>query len=969
MGREIVLRVLGPVRVRAGGAWLAPATPQLRLVAGLMALRIGQVVPVDELVDTIWDTHPPRSARASLQSLVTRLRQLLTQTPGAELPRCGDGYQLMLEHDLVDAHRFRALGRSARETEGPDAIPLFDAAMALWNGPVLADAADTARVRTIRHGMAEERLSMLQDRLACMLACGQERAAAAELPVALARYPLNERLAGMLMATQYWAGQRADALEEFRRIRGRLATELGVEPGPELQRLHQRILAGDTGVAGPVRPGGATGPVTPPEPGGPWQQPERPASPERDGEATALIARPVPRQLPAAPAQFVGRTTELGALDEMVGLAGTPGGEAVIGVIVGSPGIGKSALATVWAHRAARYFPGGQLYVNLKGFSPAGRPATPEQAICGFLQALGVPSAGLPESLDEQAALYRSILAGQRVLVLLDNARDAEQVHALLPGSSGCAVLVTSRARLDGLVATVGARVLTLDVMSQAESRELIARRLGTSRVRAEPTAVAELARLCGGLPLGLTVAAARAVTRPGFRLAALSAELGSGQARLDALETADTASSVREVFSWSYRQLSEPAARMFRLLSLPPGPDISVAAAASLGGIARREARRALAELTSAHLVTEHLPGRFTGHDLLRAYAAEQAMTAEGETERDAATRRLTDHYLHTAAAASQRLCASRDALNLSPPQPGTAPEQLAAHSDALAWFGAEHQVLLAITDAAAAAGWDSCAWQLAAALTEYLDREGRWHDLTEVARTALAAAERSSDSDGRAHAHSSLGLACLRAGRYDAARSHLLRALDLFGETGATAWQARCRLGLGALLDQQGRHGEARAQAEQALRLYRELGHRAGEAHALENLGWHLALLGDYPDAGACCRRALGLLRETGNPLGEACAWDTLGYVQHQLGEDAAAMACYQRALDLLEETTDRSAQGTVLAHLGDTYRAVGDQAMARTAWQQALDIFDELHDVGADEVRSKLAEQPRTALPSVS
>jgi DNA-binding SARP family transcriptional activator/Tfp pilus assembly protein PilF len=963
MGRDIVLRVLGPVRLRAGGAWLAPATPQLRLVAGLMALRIEQVVPMDELVDTIWDTEPPKSARASLQSLVTRLRQLLKQVPGAALPRCGDGYQLVLGHDLVDAHRFRSLGRSARETGGPAAIALFDAAMALWNGPVLADAADTARVRTIRHGLAEERLSMLQDRLACMLACGQERAAAAELPAALARHPLNERLAGMHMAALYRSGQRAGALEEFRQIRGRLAAELGVEPGPELQRLHQRILAGDEDLAGPE------GPPRPAEPGGFGWPPERPNSPGSGADApVALRPQPVPRQLPAAPAQFAGRATELSRLDEMVGLAGAPAGEAVVRLIVGLPGIGKSALATVWAHRAAEHFPDGQLYVNLKGFSPAARPVTPEQAICGFLQALGVPSAELPESLDEQGALYRSILAGQRVLVLLDNARDADQVRALLPGASGCAVLVTSRVHLDGLVATVGARILTLDVMSQAESRELIAARLGASRVQAEPMAVAELARLCGGLPLGLTVAAARAAARPGFRLEALSAELG-GHARLDALETADTDSSVREVFSWSYRQLSEPAARMFRLLSLQPGPDISVAAAASLGALAQQEAHRSLTELTGAHLITEHLPGRFTAHDLLRAYAAEQAMAAEGQAERDAAARRLADHYLHTAVAASQRLCASRDALSLSPPQPGTAPERLATHADALSWFGAERQVLLAVTDAVAAAGRNRTAWQLAAALTDYLDREGYRHDLADVGRTALAAAERSGDTDGQAHAHSSLGVSCLRAGRYDAARSHLLRALEKFGEAGATAWQARCRLGLGALLDLQGRHAEARAQAEQALSLYRELGHEAGVAHALENLGWHLALLGAYPAAGACCRQALGLLRELGNPLGEACAWDTLGYVQHKLGEDAAAMMCYQRALDLLEDVRDRSAQATVLAHLGDAYRTTGDQAMARTAWQQALDIFDELHDVGADEVRSRLGEQPSAALPGAS
>jgi DNA-binding SARP family transcriptional activator len=265
MRRDVVVRVLGPVRLRAGDACLVPASPQLRLVIGLMALRLGQVVPVAELVDAIWETEPPRSARASLQALMTRLRRLLKQVPGASLTRVGDGYLLELDDDLVDAERFRSLGRSARATDGAAGIPLFDAALELWNGPALADAPDTERVRAIRHGLAEEHLSMLQDRLASMLACGQEREAAAELPAALAHHPLNERLAGMLMAARYRSGQRAEALAVFRQIRGRLVAELGVEPGAELQLLHQRILAGDAGLAGLVPgPGQAGG--QPPEP-------------------------------------------------------------------------------------------------------------------------------------------------------------------------------------------------------------------------------------------------------------------------------------------------------------------------------------------------------------------------------------------------------------------------------------------------------------------------------------------------------------------------------------------------------------------------------------------------------------------------------------------------------------------------------------------------------------------------------
>jgi tetratricopeptide (TPR) repeat protein len=679
----------------------------------------------------------------------------------------------------------------------------------------------------------------------------------------------------------------------------------------------------------------------------------------------------VPRQLPTAPAQFVDRAAELARLDDLIvpaaGPDGRAGGETRICAIVGLPGVGKSTLATVWAHRAAGHFPAGQLYVNLKGYGPAG-PLHPEQAIRGFLQALGVPSAELPESLDAQAALYRSILAGKRVLVVLDNARDADQVRTLLPGSAECAVVITSRARLDGLAATVGARILTLDVMSPAESCELIAGRLGATRARAEPEAVADLARLCAGLPLGLAIAAARAAARPGFRLAVLSAELSGGGTRLDVLETTDTTSSVREVFSWSCRQLSQPAARMFRLLGLHPGPDISVAAAASLGGTGAAHTRRVLDELTSAHLVTEHVPGRFTSHDLLRAYAAELAAEDEDETARDQARQRLADHYLHTAATAARQLYPARPALSLCPAQAGTVPEQLTNYADAQRWFGTEHQVLLAVTDAAAAAGHDERAWQLPAVLTDYLNREGHWHDLATVGRTALAAAERAGDRLGQAHAHSGLGVACLRLGCYDTAHAHQLRAIALFGEAGATSWLARTHLSVGVVFDRQGRHGQARVHAEQALGIYRSLGNRSGEAHALENLGWHLAMLGSCTAAVTCCQRALDLHRELGNLLGEAHALDHLGYASHRLGDDAAAIACYRRALDLLQEVRDRSEQGGVLARLGDIYSSIGNKAMAKAVWRRALAILEELHDLGADEVRSRLGGKPGPAVPSV-
>lgn len=953
LDREIVLRVLGPVRVRAGDAWLAPATAQLRLLTGLLALQAGHVVPVDELIDEIWDDEPPRSARASLQSLVTRLRHLLEQGPGAALARCGDGYRLELNSDRIDVGKFRSLGRAARAADGRGAIALFDAALALWDGPVLADAADTRPAKAIRQGLDRELMSVVQDRLACLLASGRLSDAAAELPTAVARYPLNERLAGLLMVSLYQSGQRADALRAFRQIRRRLVTELGVEPGPELQRLHQRILSGDVGLAGgeaELR-------------GAPSGEHKRRAWPVAAGPA-----RVVPHQLPAAPAPFVGRAHELSRLNETISQASGSDSAPVVWVIVGSAGVGKSTLATFWAHRVAGDFPDGQLYLNLKGFGPATPPVTPEQAVRHFLRALGVPSAELPKPLAAQAGLYRSILAGKRVLVVLDNALDARQVRVLLPATPGCAAVVTSRTDLGGLVVSAGARVISLDVLSQAESRELIVRRLGAARAQAEPDAVAGLARSCGGLPLGLAVVAARAATRPGLPLAALAAELG-GQARLDALETSDEASSVREVLSWSYRQLGPPAARMFCLLGLHPGPDVAVAAVASLGGTGKPAARRALTELTRAHIVSERVPGRLACHDLLHAYAAEQAIARLTADERNSATLRLVDHYLHTAAAAARILYPAREPVELDPPQPGTAPERMCERSAALSWFSAEHQVLSAVVGAAVAAGFDARAWKLAAAMTDYLDREGHWHDLAALGQAALTAARRGGDRQGEAHAHIALGTAWLRFECYEAAHSHLRSAIAIFRDSGATARQARCHVTVGIVLAAQGGHARARAEVEQALSLYRQLGHRAGEANALGDLGWHFAMLGDYSSAVACCRQALDLHHELGNPLGEAYAWHHLGIVRHQLGDDVTAAACYRSALGLLQEVTDRQAQAAVLTHLGDTYRAAGNREMARTAWRQAVTILDELRDLSADDLRSRLdgpAQEAPGSLP---
>jgi DNA-binding SARP family transcriptional activator/tetratricopeptide (TPR) repeat protein len=945
MDDDIALRVLGPVEIPAAGAQPPSQPPQQRLVLGMLALRAGQPVPVAELIDAVWDDQPPRSARGSLQALVTGVRQAIGPVPGGRLDRCGEAYRLQVEAGQVDVHRFRFLAAAGRAaTDRQAAVAAFDRALDLWRGPVLADVPGTAAVAAARSMLAEERLSVIQDRVATLLACGMERQAAAELPGLLAEYPLAERLAGLLIVALYRLGQRDGALRVFRSVRDRLASELGVEPGPELQALHRRILAGDPDLAGGPDLAADQDLYAARELAPGW----------RGAHGGAAV---VPRQLPASPPHFAGRTAELKALDELVTRAADGDGRGAVWVLAGPAGVGKTTLAVHWAHRVADEFPDGQLYVNLRGFAPEGRPVTPAEALRGLLRAMGVLLAQIPESPDAQAALYRSMLAGKRMLVLVDNAADAGQVRPLLPGGTGCAVLITSRGQLSGLVAVEGAHPVVLDVLSEAEACELLVSRLGAQRVMAEPAAATELAGLCAGLPLALSVAAARAAARPSFSLAALAAELRSDEGRLDALGLQDAGGNVREVLSWSYRQLSEPAARMFRLLGVHHGPDISAAAAASLAGIGVPQARRALAELTGAHLAAESAPDRFGFHDLLRVYASELAAAGGPGAERDQALRRVLDHYLITANMALPMLYPARDPLDLGEATPGTTPERVTSRAQARAWFAAEHQVLLAASAKAAAAGFAAHAWQLPVAMSEFLDREGHWHDLAVTQRSALAAAGRAGDRAGLAHAHHGLAMACVRLRGYDEGRAHAREAIEAFRELGDPAREARSRIFLGTACGEEGQHAAARRHTELGLRLYRDTGHQAGQAHALTNLGWHTAALGDYEAALGCCQQALGLHRELGNALGEAHTWDYLGYVRDHLGQHDEAIGCYRRALGLLLQVSDRSEQAGVLTRLGDAHRALGDRAEAREAWQQALAVLDELQHPDAAQVVSRL------------
>jgi tetratricopeptide (TPR) repeat protein len=618
----------------------------------------------------------------------------------------------------------------------------------------------------------------------------------------------------------------------------------------------------------------------------------------------------------------------------------------------------KTALAVHWAHQVAGRFPGGQLYVNLRGFDPSGTPATPEAAIRGFLDALGVPPERIPPTPDAQAGLYRSLLADRTMLIALDNARDEPQVRPLLPASPHSLVLVTSRSQLSGLAAADGARLLTLDVLTHDEAVHLLTARIGNARAAAEPAAVSEIASLCACLPLALAVAAARAAALPGFPLAALAAELRDTVGRLDALDAGDPAASVRAVFSWSYRQLSTDVARMFRLLGLHPGPDISVPAAASLARADQPAARRMLRELARANLIAEHVPGRYAFHDLLHAYAAAQARDTDTEPERDAAVGRVLDHYLHSVGSAATPFDPAREPVTLAPPSPGAVPEHPADHRQALAWFEAEHQVLLAAVTLANSSGFDAHAWQLPWAMMPFLDTRGHYQQWAAAQRTALAAATRADDAAGQAVSGRLLADASSELGDHDQALSHYASSLRLYQQLGNRLGEAKVHMNIAVLAERRGRYADALGHAEQALRRYQAIGHKAAEAQALNNVGWYHGLIGDYEQARAYCRQALTLNEEAGNRSGEGNAWDSLGYAEHHLGNLSEAAACYQRALAIFREFGDRFNEADVLTHLGDTRHVAGDLPQTREAWRQAIAILDDIQHPDADKVRAKLA-----------
>ncbi|TLS42699.1 AfsR family transcriptional regulator [Streptomyces montanus] len=625
--------VLGPLRVCRDGKELDLGFPQQRALLGLLLVRAGRPVPTGEIVDVLWSERPPASALNVVRRYAGSLRRLLEpglppRAPGRRLLRRAGGYLLEVGEDELDLLRFRDLtkrGKRAAATGRPEvALRHFVEALSGWRGPVAMGIPVSVREHAVFAAVERELVRTTVMAADAALLCGRTEHVLPRLRRAVELDPLNESLRSKLVMSLAAAGLQAEALAAFKAVRRLLAEELGVSPGVELSEAHLRVLRQE------LRPAGSA-----------------PAHEQRTARAEAPEPVVRPAQLPPAGRDFSGRRAELGRLLEITEAASDYAGAPAGVLISGMAGIGKTTLAVHGAHALADRFPDGQLHVELRGFDPSRAPLEPAEALRGMLAGLGV-SRHLPNGLDALAGLYRSVLSGRRVLILLDDASGTEQVRPLLPASPGCLTLVTSRNGLPSLIAS-GAHPLRLGLPSAADARAVLAVRIGHERLTAEPAAADEIVERCGRLPLALDIVAARALSRPDVPLAAIAAELRLSEGSLDAFAGADGATDARTAFACSYRSLPPDSARLFRLLSVHPGPDIAADAGAVLADLPARRVRLILDELADAHLLTEHTPGRYAQHDLLRVFAAELSAEHDSLTERQAARQRLLAHIPHT--------------------------------------------------------------------------------------------------------------------------------------------------------------------------------------------------------------------------------------------------------------------------------------------------------------------------------
>jgi DNA-binding SARP family transcriptional activator len=950
--------VLGPVLVEDAGTRVVVQSAQLRMLLVTLLADANSVVSVADMERALWGQDPPASARASLYNQVMRLRRQLGPRIGARIRTEAPGYLIEVRDGELDEQVFLdrwALGRDAlRARDWAAASGHLESALVLWRGEPGSDLPTGPADITYR--LTEIRLMALEGRLEAELNLGRHREIIAEIRALTGEYPLYEAFHGQLMLALYRNSRHAEALETFRRLRRTLLDELGVEPSSALQHLHRRILEADPGLSAPTH------------------SPRPVDRASRAGTKITGPASPVPdlggsrRQLPGDTRTFVGRTRQL---EELIASANPDPASpdatrAVTYVIDGMAGIGKSALAIHTAHRLRDRFPDGQLFLDMHGHTTGLAPLSADEALDWLLRCLNVPAKLIPGDLGQRAALYRDRLAGTRTLLILDNAFSTAQVRPLLPGTSGCMVLITSRKRLAGLD---DAYSITLESLSVADAGALLHDVAGQGRIPMRHSATDELAALCGRMPLALRIAAARLRHHRALRIEDLVNRLRDENTRLDQLHDGDR--NLAAVFDSSYAALPEAEQRMLRGAGLIPGPDFDTYTAANLTGADLGTAERLLDSLADHNLLTQHAVGRYRFHDLVRVYARSLS-AGDSDDEHFAVLDRLLDYYQYTARACDRYL-ARRIRPGAAPADPApTAVPDIRDRAGALAWLRSERACLLAAVSVSIAHGNNTRAVSLTAALAGFLDQDGSWREATALHQTAVTAAHELGDRFGEADALLSLGRAYEAAGDYPAATARCELALAIYRELGDQQGEANALHVQGHLLQLTNDYPAGAARQEHALVAYRKLGDKLGEANSLWELGRLRLMTADAVTAADLASSALALYRQLGNRLGEAnTLWD-LARARRLAGSSSDAADLVADALVIYQELDYRIGEAGACLELARARLMIGDLDGAATLLERALILFrrignrhgeaNSLHDLG--RTRLAAADYPSAA-----
>jgi DNA-binding SARP family transcriptional activator/tetratricopeptide (TPR) repeat protein len=925
------VEVLGPLTVRRDGREVPLGSVMQARLLGLLTLRANQVVSRADVVEFLWGEDSPESSVNLVQTYVSRLRKFLAHPDAGPGPvtRVGPGYRLGLAPGQSDLLEFaEALARAQEDRGAGDpaaAARSYRSALELWRGQVLDGVLLPAAPHPVVVAVTQQRLKAVLDYADLAVPLGHHDAVLDRLREAAFADPLHEGLTERIMRALAASGQRAAAVKVFLAFRGRLRENLGLEPGPELQRTYLHSIRE--------------------EPGTP--------TPALLRRRTGAPAAPTPAELPPDPSRFIGRDAQLRQLDEFV-FDAAPHASARVVVLSGTAGVGKSARAVRWAHRMRHRFPDGQLHAGFNGFSTVGTRSAGE-VVAAFLTSLGVAPASIPADLDARVALFRSVLADRRMLLVLDDAVSPDHVRPLVAASPHCAVLVTSRNSLAALTLHVDALLVELDVISRDEAVALLRASCQREAAEASPAALEELARLCAHLPLALRIAAANIAGRR--TVAEYLTVLTEGD-RLAGLALGDESrSAVQTAFEMSYAALPPATARLFRLLGLLPGADAGIPAIAALAGTGVDDAARMVDHLVAAHLVHRRPGGRFHTHDLLRLFAGQLSARTDDEAARTAAVERLFDYYLETATQATATLYPGMlrlSELRQYPPAPWREPAEPGV------WLTAERANFAAVVAHATEHGPQAVAWQLIDVLRGHLWRTYDPSSWGALALAGLDAARREGNRAAEAAMHYSLG-AAHRYGLRDlaASRLHLDQAQRMLRELGDTTGCAAALDSLGMVLHEAGESATGLAALETSLELCREAGFLVGQAKVLGNVGLVLATLGRTEEARQRLGEAAAFAARLGDRHLEATVQHNLGYARACDGRFIEAERSYQQALLIREDIGDAEGRASTLEKIGTLLHDTGNPAHGTRYWEAALVVFDEIAHPKAAEVRARLGQ----------